>query len=104
MMRRHQLWMLWNVVYWSFCVPFWIAKQVYRLTGKALGTAALMNCDAVMCPACEAEVSLVARWECGWCGYSFDGFAFARCELCGAVPPFIECQQCGLAIRNPSIF
>jgi len=103
-MRRHQISTILKILYWSFYLPFWITKQVYRMTGRLIGTAALLNRDSLGCPACGDQVSLVSRWECGWCGFVFDGFAFARCEVCGAVPPFIECQRCGLTMRNPSLF
>jgi hypothetical protein len=106
MMRRHQLRSLFTIVFWSFYVPFLIAKHTYRWTGRLIGAAALRNRDSLTCAACGDEVSLVGRWECAWCGRVFDGFAFARCpgRECGAIPPFIECQGCGLTIDNPSLF
>jgi hypothetical protein len=63
-----------------------------------------MGRDALPCRGCGADVSLVGRWQCSWCNYTFDGYAFARCEVCGAVPPFLECQTCGVGIRNPTMF
>jgi hypothetical protein len=104
MMRRHQISTILKILFWSFYLPFLITKSLYRLTGRVIGTAALLNRNSLQCGACGHEVSLVGRWECGWCGWVFDGFAFARCDICGAVPPFIECQRCGLTIRNPSLF
>jgi hypothetical protein len=106
MRRRHQVGTLLTILYWSFYLPFVITKSLYRLTGRVIGTAQLRNRDSLHCAACGKEVSLVGRWECGWCGRVFDGFAFARCpgRECGAVPPFIECQGCGLTIDNPSLF
>jgi hypothetical protein len=103
-MRPNQIGTIFGILYWAFYLPLWITKQVYRITGRVIGTAALLNRNAVQCAACGDAVSLVGRWECGWCSFVFDGFAFARCEVCGAVPPFIECQRCGLTIRNPMIF
>lgn len=105
-MRRHQISTLLRILYWSFYLPFWITKSLYRVTGRMIGTAALRNRDWLSCAACGEEVSLVGRWECSWCGRVFDGFAFGRCpgRECGAVPPFIECQACGLTIDNPSLF
>src|SRR5262245_26052530 len=105
-MRRHQLGNMLRVVYWSFYAPIWIAKLIYRKTGRLIGYGALFMRDAVRCPACGAAVSLLGRWECAWCGRVFDGFAFWKCpgRECGAVPPFIECQSCGLTIDNPSLF
>ena len=106
MMRRHKLRVIFTVLYWAFFVPLLITKYIYRLAGRSIGGAALRNRDSLPCPACGAEVSLVGRWECAWCGRVFDGFAFWRCpgRECGAVPPFIECQRCGLTIDNPSLF
>ena len=104
MMRRHHISTILKILSWSFYLPFLITKSLYRLTGRVIGTAALLNRNSLQCGACGDEVSLVGRWECGWCGWVFDGFAFARCDICGAVPPFIECQRCGLTIRNPSLF
>ena len=106
MMRRHLRGTFLTIVFWSFYLPVWITKHVYRLSGRTIGILSLLNLDAVQCPACGDEVSLVGRWECGWCGRVFDGFAFARCpgRECGAVPPFIECQSCGLTIDNPTLF
>ena len=102
--RRQHFSTILKVLYWSFYVPFLITKHVYRLTGRLFGLAALMNRNTLHCAACGDAVSLLGRWECSWCSFVFDGFAFARCEICGAVPPFIECQRCGLTIRNPSLF
>lgn len=105
-MRRHQIRTMFTILYWSFYVPLLITKHVYRLTGRMIGAAALRNRDSLTCTACGDEVSLVGRWECSWCGRVFDGFAFAQCpgRECGAIPPFIECQGCGLSIDNPSLF
>jgi hypothetical protein len=106
MMRRQQINTIFKILFWSFYLPLLIAKHVYRLTGRVIGTVALVNRDSLQCAACGDEVSLVGRWECAWCAFVFDGFAFARCpgRNCGAVPPFIECQSCGLTISNPSLF
>ena len=105
-MRREHFTTIFRILYWSFYMPLWITKQIYRLTGRVIGTAALLNRHTVPCAACGDAVSLLGRWECAWCGRVFDGFAFARCpgRECGAVPPFIECQRCGLTIDNPSLF
>jgi hypothetical protein len=105
-MRRHHISTMFKVVFWSLYLPFKITTYVYRMTGRIVGAAMLHNRDWLICPACGDEISLVGRWECGWCGRVFDGFAFARCpgRECGAVPPFIECQRCGLSVNNPSLF
>ena len=106
MMRRHQFGTLLKILYWAVYLPLLTTKAVYRLTGRVIGMAALLNRNSLRCAACGDDVSLVGRWECSWCGRVFDGFAFARCpgRECGAVPPFIECQRCGLSIDNPSLF
>jgi hypothetical protein len=76
----------------------------YRWTGRLLGAWILAWRDALPCPACGEPVSLVGRWRCGWCDYVFDGFAFARCRVCGAMPPFIACQSCGAGLKNPTLW
>lgn len=106
MMRRHQLSTIFKTLFWTFYLPILITKQLYRVTGRIIGGAVLLKRDSLTCAACGDDVSLVGRWECSWCGRVFDGFAFARCpgRECGAIPPFIECQSCGLSIDNPSLF
>ncbi len=84
--------------------PFIITRWLTRVIVGVGGAWTLATRDAVDCPGCGEAVSLVGRYECGWCGYVFEGFAFARCEVCGAVPPFMECQVCGVSVRNPTIF
>jgi hypothetical protein len=93
-----------RIIFWAFYWPIWLTKHLYRGTEKVLGTLTLARRDSIQCRACGDQVSLLGRWECGWCGWVFDGFGFARCELCGAVPPYLECQRCGLTFRNPTIF
>jgi hypothetical protein len=91
-----------RTAWWCLKAPVVFGRALARLMVRVGGTVSLIGRDAVRCRACGETVSLVARFECGWCGYVFDGFAFARCEVCGAVPPFIECQACGAGVRNPS--
>ena len=106
MMRRQHFTTAFKIRFWSVYLPFLCTRQLYRLTGRLIGNAMLLNRDSLTCTACGNEVSLVGRWECAWCGRVFDGFAFGRCPTrkCGAVPPFIECQSCGFAIDNPTLF
>lgn len=85
-------------------LPFLVARFFARMIGRSVGAWVLATTDAVACPGCNGTVSLVGRWQCGWCSYVFDGFAFARCEICGAVPPFIDCQACGASVMNPTFF
>lgn len=90
-----------RVVALAAVAPFWTARQLYRLTGQMAGAWELATQDAFVCAGCGTAVALTGRWECGRCRYVFDGFAFARCDICGAVPPFISCQVCGVGVRNP---
>lgn len=85
-------------------VPFLAARFLARTITRSVGAWVLATTDAVVCPGCNGTVSLVGCWQCGWCSYVFDGFAFARCEICGAVPPFIDCQACGASVMNPTLF
>ena len=84
-----------------FVFPFMAGRWLGRTMARAVGAWVLMTRDALICCDCGAEVSLVGRWQCGWCDYVFSGFAFARCPLCRAVPSSMECQACGASVRNP---
>ena len=48
-----------------------------------------------------AALPLLGLWSCGVCGYTFLGHGFARCGVCSAVPPYLNCR-CGLSVRNPA--
>lgn len=90
-----------RIVLWSAGAPLLIARQLSRAMRRLAGARLLATNDALPCAGCGAPVSLVSRFECGRCRYVFDGFAFARCAICGAVPPYIVCQTCGVGLRNP---
>lgn len=103
--RRYALaWWSLKAAWWLVLAPIVLMAKLSRAIARLVGAWVLATRDAVRCPGCGEDVPLVGRWECGWCGYTFDGFAFARCEVCGAVPPFIECQTCGHGVRNPMFF
>src|SRR6266542_2882254 len=93
-----------KAAFWLIRAPFVLTFKVYCLIGKLVGAAVLKTRDSFPCPGCGEEISLVGRWECGWCGYVFDGFFFARCRVCGATPPYVQCQACGSGVRNPLFF
>lgn len=95
------LWLSARALTWAAIAPLWAARQLYWLTGQMAGVWELATRDVMGCPGCGTGVALTGRWECGRCLYVFDGFAFARCAVCGAVPPFIQCQACGVGLRNP---
>jgi hypothetical protein len=104
MNRRHL-----NLIIWIAKAAFWLIRALfvftYRRTGKLFGFfRALKTSDSFRCPGCGAEISLVGRWECAWCKFIFDGFFFSRCNVCGAKPPYIQCQECGTGVRNPLLF
>ncbi len=90
-----------RILLWSALAPFILGYRLYRVTVQLAGARLLATHDALPCAGCGASVSLVGRYECGRCHYVFDGFAFARCPVCGAVPPYIRCQSCGLGLKNP---
>jgi hypothetical protein len=91
-----------RLLLWAVLVPFVVAREVYHATARMAGAWVLAMHDALPCPGCHAPISLVGRWECGRCRFAFDGFAFTRCAVCGAVPPYIPCQRCGVGLRNPT--
>jgi len=93
-----------RVALWLIKVPFIFTYKVYRLVGRSFGLWLLYTRDSFLCPGCGEAISLVGRWSCGWCNFVFDGFFFSPCSVCGAVPPYIECQACGSGVRNPVLF
>jgi hypothetical protein len=101
---RHAAVVSLRAAWWCLRAPFVFTRALARTIVGLGGAWALATQDAIACRGCGQAVSLVGRFECGWCGYVFDGFAFARCEVCGAVPPFIECQSCSTGFKNPTIF
>jgi hypothetical protein len=85
-------------------LPVVATRGLTSLIVRAVGAWLISTRDALPCSGCGEPVSLVGRWQCGWCDYVFDGFAFVRCEVCGALPPFLECQSCGVGVKNPMLF
>ena len=71
-------------------VRFWAARSL-------LG-------DIIPCRTCGTEIPVLGLRECGACAYTFYGFYFARCEVCGSVPPYLECDHCGASTMNPMLF
>jgi hypothetical protein len=60
--------------------------------------------NTIPCSTCGHEIPCLGLWECGGCGYRWHGWYFSRCEVCGDVPPWIECERCGASTMNPLIF
>jgi hypothetical protein len=106
-MRRvqisHVVWTA-KAAWFLIAAPFVLTYKLWRLIGRAIGAVILITSHSFPCYGCGENISLVGRWECGWCGYVFDGFFFARCVVCGAVPPYVKCQRCGVSVKNPTIF
>jgi hypothetical protein len=91
-----------KVAWYLIKAPFILTYKLSRLIRKIIGGWILTTMDSFPCSGCGEEISLVGRWECGWCGYVFDGFFFERCAVCGAVPPYVKCQACGVGVKNPT--
>ncbi len=90
-----------RVVLSGLLMPFVVARRLYHGTGLMAAGWVLATAESLPCPGCGRPVALTGRWECGRCRYVFDGFAFARCAVCAAVPPYIPCQACGIGLQNP---
>lgn len=60
--------------------------------------------DSIVCRTCGSDIPIVGLYECGYCHYTWAGFYFARCEVCGDAPPYVECSRCGASTMNPLIF
>lgn len=83
--------------------PFTLTRGLSGLVTQTIGAGILIRRDAFQCWGCSEPISLVGRWECSSCGYIFDGFFFARCFICGAIPPYISCTNCGVGVKNPTL-
>lgn len=83
--------------------PLLLGRFLYRWTGKAIGAFVLATRDSLICPGCHGRIDLVGRFKCT-CGFVFDGFVFSRCEVCGKVPSFVACQECGVCVKSPLLF
>lgn len=87
---------------WLVRAPVVMARQLYRLIRRLVGALTLLQHDVLPCRGCGNPVSLVGRWQCGRCKFTTDGFMFARCPVCGSVPPYVPCPNCGVGLRNPT--
>lgn len=68
--------------------------------GWRFGKAALAAGPAIRCPrGCTQPAD--ATWRCR-CGAVEDGWVWAPCRACGAVPGYVTCK-CGRAIVNPTL-
>ncbi len=77
-------------------VPIMAALGVVRF----LATRELLD-DAILCATCGAEIAILGLWECGRCGYTWAGWYFSPCEICGDTPPYISCNVCSASTANP---
>lgn len=88
---RGLIWLLW--------APMALAINLVRMWA-----ARELRSDSLHCSTCGTEISLLGLWECGTCSYRFYGFYFARCEVCGDLPAWIDCPSCGACTKNPALF
>jgi len=84
---------------WLFSLPAVLAINLVRVWALRR-----LVRDEMPCRVCGAALMLLGLWQCGSCGYSFYGFYFARCEECGAIPPYLDCDDCAASTPNPLIF
>lgn len=59
--------------------------------------------DKIACPVCGTAINLLGLWECASCQYSFYGHFWSACEVCGSIPPFVDCGHCGASTKNPLV-
>ena len=91
-----------RLVWWAAKVPVVGARVAYRSVRHVAGAWTLATRDALPCSACGHAVALLGRWQCGRCGFVFDGFGFASCRACDAPPPlYLPCPTCGVGLKNP---
>lgn len=96
---RNVFWAALRSLFWIFKTPI-----VAGITLARVWVARFLLKDTIFCRTCGNENSLMGLWECASCGYSFYGFYFSRCEVCGSVPPYLDCGRCGASTRNPILF
>jgi len=74
---------------WIFYLPIALGTAIGRLIAGRW-----VRYDAVACPTCGEEISLLGLWECSTCHFRFYGFYFSGCPCCGNSPGFINCSHC----------
>ena len=90
-----------TLILWLLLAPLRCLPFVYWGVRRLIGLLFIIRRDALPCRGCGASVSLLGRWQCGSCGFVYDGLAFSRCPNCRATVPYLPCQRCGCGIRNP---
>ncbi len=71
-----------------------------RAARRLLALARLVKSSHLLCPRGHWS-ALHGVWECRGCGGLFVGYAFGWCPTCGSSGGYVECEHCGLAVRNP---
>lgn len=89
-----------RIVTAAMAVPLWLAVRFAKSAWRLRNVGMLFR-DAIACRACGTVVNLVGVFECPRCRLRSPGFYFSRCRLCGAVPSFIRCPNCGIGTLNP---
>lgn len=85
-------------LFWLFRLPIVFAINIARF----MTLRPLMG-DSIPCATCGTEIVLLGLWECH-CGYHFYGWYWSRCEVCGDLPAFVNCFQCGASTKSPVLF
>lgn len=88
-----------RALWWCFRAPITLAINLvhFRAVRPLVG-------DTMVCATCHAQLPLLGLWQCGRCSYSWHGWYWSRCEVCGDVPGWVECSHCGASTMNPMIF
>jgi hypothetical protein len=85
-----------RILLWFFYAPIAFGIAIAKLIAGRWLLA-----DTAACPTCGGEVPLLGLWECSACRFRFYGFFFSRCALCGNVPAYINCANCGASLLSP---
>jgi RecJ-like exonuclease len=51
------------------------------------------------CPPMDAD----GIWECSKCGGKRKGWVWKDCPFCGASTTHVDCETCGISIKNPKV-
>jgi hypothetical protein len=55
----------------------------------------------IVCTSCRGTIWLVGQWQCTACAYTYQGHLLRECPVCGSLPRFARCFNCGVTTKLP---
>lgn len=84
----------------SWCiVTAWLGTRSFWKVSVLCIRWRQIKAEVRLCPRGH-EVPVFGLWDCA-CHSRFEGWAFARCEVCHETAGYVSCGVCGLPVRNP---